>query len=495
MADSEDESGGIPEGGFKNREELEAWLETQPREVSVAVAWRVASRVLPVLAGYKRLTLALVILRSAAISRFASIWPHRETRAIATAAYAAADIAYAAGDNYAVYAAADAAYAAAKAAAAADYASHAANTAAYAAESVADAAATFWNMITLDARLLEQSGAEALNNAPLWFHNVDTADFSKSVDWAEDAWVKLHQQLRDRPRSEDWAVWIDWYDDILNGKPGPTRDPAIELARIIGLPDEGLEIKEGDWKAGPSAVNSKIRQVLDKLASRERSGKATLADAKGLPEPEDVQEQTTGATQFKLDDEGRADLDASVGVADLLKDHDARDRHSETLRFADQLKRKAIAAGIGDNADDAVIEDADLLKEALGADVERMRPGLLIPRGEALRILQESNRARDKLSDLAPLPDDVMLALDKLVSAYNHMVGLDPELFRRDEARLGPDAKKNLVSPDEGRKFAQAASDNGAATATAADAIVEEARVAPEQPNVEDRRSRRSSES
>jgi hypothetical protein len=93
----------------------------------------------------------------------------------------------------------------------------------------------------------------------------DWADYSKPTHWAEDWLGNACRELRDQPRDHQWSVWIDWYDDVFHGKPSLTRNLDIEFARLFGHPDAGVEITEDDWKAGPSVVNPKIRQVLDKL--------------------------------------------------------------------------------------------------------------------------------------------------------------------------------------------------------------------------------------
>jgi hypothetical protein len=83
---------GIPEGGFKDREQLEAWLDGQPREVAIAIAWRSAARVFPLLAGEKPDAVILPVLRAIAVSRFAAMWPNRETEQVKSAAASPAAI-------------------------------------------------------------------------------------------------------------------------------------------------------------------------------------------------------------------------------------------------------------------------------------------------------------------------------------------------------------------------------------------------------------------
>lgn len=265
-----------------------------------------------------------------------------------------------------------------------------------------------------------------------------------------------------------------------------------------------VELLKRMWTEGLSAVQ--IANRLGQGATRNAViGKAkrlklnrpnpSLTENAQLPEPRDVETQSRIAMAFREAEDGRVDLDEFRGVDELLDDPDAVDRHSEVVRLTFVLLN-----GLGpqlnnaNNADAIVVGETRLLSAALGETPRDARPGLLMPRGDALRRRLSAEDDQDRLTDLPPMSESVKLALANLVSAYNVYVSLDPELAKRDEARLGPDALRTLVPPDEGIRVSRSALQLEAATPRAVEALAEEAKVAPSVPDPNIRASRRNSE-
>jgi hypothetical protein len=254
---------------FKDREVLEAWLRTQPREVAVIIAARAALRVLPVAAsdGPKRgddatrlfAGLIAALFRGTALARVAGKYPSRanELRAAAFAAASAIDAHKT--DTYQAAPRANdvasAAAGAARTAGAADYKADvydAADAAFVAARAAAyhddayddDANADVWSALSADATfVLAQNSSNKLVEQPLWPRGAP--------NWARTNLQRLRAFLLN---SDDWGVWTEWYDSRLSGSPVPE---AIELVYAT-VPLE-------KWDEGPAAANAWIKEQLRRL--------------------------------------------------------------------------------------------------------------------------------------------------------------------------------------------------------------------------------------
>jgi hypothetical protein len=108
---------------------------------------------------------------------------------------------------------------------------------------------TFWSAVSSDATLMEQG-----RTAP---------DIAGSQLWADDhqpdplRWLWREMQAALLAAKQDWEVWTNWYDDRLAGR---VRDAECELAYVL-IDDDLLT-------QGPAIVNAEIKRRIDELAAR-----------------------------------------------------------------------------------------------------------------------------------------------------------------------------------------------------------------------------------
>ena len=230
---------------IKNKDNLEAWLESQDQATAVAIATRAAQRAVPNLVGMAgkeitekdRAVIILPVLR--ALHASAVVHCGLTTSEAKAAALSTASAAFSAADSAAL----SAHSAAASAAHSAALSAHSA--AASAAHSAADSAAlsAAWSMIERDVNHLANSGTPTgLVTAPLW-HGAPPEKIAK--DW---------QTLGSALLTDDdgWTFWVQWYEDRLDGK--PPANPALEKA-ILLIPDD-------IWKRGAQATNTEIARLV-----------------------------------------------------------------------------------------------------------------------------------------------------------------------------------------------------------------------------------------
>ena len=202
--------------GIKDSESLEAWLEGQPREVSVWIASRAAARVLPLLWrrvltkdwARKRDLTALPVLRSLLISSVAAKMSTYEMKAAAARAVAA----------------------------------------------------DFWDIVRADAAQVSDGDIPWI--LPLW----GEAPNPFAENWQE---VKARVQASDT--ADDWQFWIDWYQALLDGRPMLGDDARTwEMFEKIAL------IAPKDWKPGPAKIAAEIRRLFPHYGGRsKRNSEAT----------------------------------------------------------------------------------------------------------------------------------------------------------------------------------------------------------------------------
>ncbi|WP_419797192.1 MAG: hypothetical protein ACNI26_12745 [Terasakiella sp.] len=236
-------------------EELREWLKGRDKQTCVAIAARIALRVVPFLekAAYKHGdVIILPSLRAKSISWFACARLNQNVDFAARTAAFTSNTATAFAARTAAITSAAAAAASAHTAATSASASNA-SIAAAAAVRTAAAARTVtiisnaWQEISQDISFLEEGRTvDALMERPLFLGEMGS-ELKKRWQSMKEALLSLN---------ENWQVWTNWYEDRLVGGPRPNGRlviEALERERVL-IPDE-------DWKKGAAHVNALIAEM------------------------------------------------------------------------------------------------------------------------------------------------------------------------------------------------------------------------------------------
>ncbi len=495
--------GGVEEQvQINSPDELEKWLEDKPKSWAQAIAVRAALRIIPVLIHvYREETfdeelldhLTISILRACFISDVAVVGLSSEIKLVV------------------IHAAGNAARVAARAAVLAEYVRDAANAARAAAYAAYAADAT-------NAAVLAGSGVQAADHAAEFAANV--GDFSRAAYVTDAQWLDGQGDRRDAAfllasqplwlnvdssfgyewrelvknlLADDfnWKFWIDWYQSKLDG----TAHNGLRGGNRERLYLEITQFPNELWEEGAEVVNAKIAELLADLSSE---GETFYLDDGYLDHDFlnlDIEPQKSGALRFQTDEQGKIGLDHDSEDEKLDQSEGATNRHSEVFDNTTSLIKSFNPNEPGANACKPLIEKVEKYSQALGDGPGEVNIDFLIPRGEALRNALKRAENKDDFYDNPELPPAIKEHLSNIVAAHNIYVELDPVLATRDHARLGPDAKLNMIAPEEAQPIIEQAVHEGIITQEAHDAFAEEAEVAPSVVDPENRNSRRFSES
>lgn len=255
-------------------------------------------------------------------------------------------------------------------------------------------------------------------------------------------WQSLKESLKSF--DNNWHFWIDWYQAKLDGTlhPGLTQSQKNDLYyQIATFPNEL-------WEEGAEAINQRIAELMEEVKEGEGNDFEEETDE---PYELELPPQNKAALTFKTNEDGQAQLAPASENEQVLSDEGAKARHEETLYSGEELIRLFDPNKTGANAVAPLIEKTQRCLDALGKTPQEVDIDRLIPRGEALRQIANREENRDDFTDVPPLPDGFKEALNNFLAAYNPYIALDPVLEKRDQIRLGPDEKGQLITTVEGQ--------------------------------------------
>jgi hypothetical protein len=409
---------------FADNEAVTGWLNGQTDDAAVVFAARAALRVLPTITfsrwpGSGRRTTCEIVLR--VFRAVAAAW--------AVAAYpgqrnALNDAARAAlsglGDLQAPSPIRAAVYASAAATGEAGAPSRASTVIGYALDAVGskgrEAFELFLQALATDASLLqERFSPVTLANSKLWPGRIP--------NWVSDDWGELRATLLGQ--NQDWEVWTGWYDERLVGD---LANQNIQIARAT--------IEDAIWQQSPTVVNAHIKELI---TEREIFQHATEDEPDELPDVDAIPPQTTAASQFALDAEGRLDLLPDAPLPDDMQ----REIYQE-------VRYKALAlSGLGHNQLAGMSEPVARFLTAAPELIEDVSITRLWSRGNTLRRrlrAHDTAAASGDPTDPAILSTSVAEMLRDLVESYNVFIVGDPAGRGLDQIRLGPQERASQRS-------------------------------------------------
>jgi len=237
-----------------DRQGLEKWLESKPREVPIMIAARVASRVFPhaingeLETNSRKYETTIIIARALLVSSVAAYAGTEETKQAATTAATAFDA------NTAYVSTGAAAYSVSVTATVFAAVTTAGTTAAFAAAAAATTATTA--AFTSDAAWMEISKELAAFDEGLEIEEVLGLPLWAGENPLAELWQEKRAYLNGEP--VNWSFWIDWYQRILDGRP-----QNWEMLEEIAL------IDPKDWDKGAEHVNMIIAEIQARYAVKE----------------------------------------------------------------------------------------------------------------------------------------------------------------------------------------------------------------------------------
>jgi hypothetical protein len=271
-----------------------------------------------------------------------------------------------------------------------------------------------------------------------------------------------------------WEVWIDWYNERLNGSP---TDADLEIDRV-------LKVDEETWKSDPKTINSRIKEIIAQFKTQQE--KKPLQNIDDVGPPKKPLPDASPATRFVYT-HGKFDVVPPSAWAG--REGQAAVYHAKALKLATELSQRLLNT----DAVPDVAGSVQALADVLGGSITDLQPDQLrlATRSIAARarvyghqsaeweISVESVSKLFELSDvLVDIQSFVRVDLDRHEAAIRQL-DLDPQ--SASELKKGLDklsvaiAESDFVSDkasaafDLGTEISGSASDQGAKIAIEGD--------------------------
>ncbi|MHA7818680.1 MAG: hypothetical protein ACX930_03420 [Erythrobacter sp.] len=264
----------------------------------------------------------------------------------------------------------------------------------------------FWEAVSKDCSAADQGKSSQ--------ELLDTSIWPETPEWFASSWAKATRYLSGR--GSDFSVWREWIYGRIQGYPRSFSqfDARADREFYNRIFRQDVEW----WMRDPAEVNADIKALVDSLR---------------IPKPPSDEELTQNprAFTFSLDAEGRSELDEDLLPNGLQGDADERDNHGEVLRLIEH----AVIATAGDTNAKDMADPTELLRDAIGANIEELRPRLFILRArELIRQVKERESGTSMHPQLSEKQRDAYLPL---VAALEMIAEFSPKLAELWNGKLG----------------------------------------------------------
>lgn len=283
-----------------------------------------------------------------------------------------------------------------------------------------------------DIEFLERGGsARKLLEETLW-HTDDIANFYLPASMLSN-WLNLKEYLI-KLEGQEWTVWTDWYEARLKGEPF-IEEIEIGVSREFGSGAFGQGSYGGqkfgrvtfpveDYK-DPSIINPKIKAMIEEYWARQESLK-----------------QDVSAESFAIDDDGQVDRITSQTSPELTDTPAQRDWYESLRQSAVSLQ------DLGDNALGRAARPVNNLLDALPEELTEAKVARLWPAANRIRRLKSAHDKAIALGDeYHPnlLSTEVVEDIDQFVGVYNNLLVGDTNLALADQKALGPRDQSEII--------------------------------------------------